>query len=196
MTDALAIGSDDALAMTHQPEGPNPVTPVVNAAKEYIRPKMLDPAPPLWSARSLDELMSHPAVQTGLDLGVGRPGMPHTMSPAAIAATQRGGMGMRAKSIWGDPKNVDRLREGIQTEGRTATEMAAELGVSRPALISKWNHVRQQEGIPPSRPARGQRGAAVIGHTPGMPAPNLPPAEDIDPAELQQFLKLFSFKEK
>jgi hypothetical protein len=189
-------------AMTHQAEEPNPAQPYLNDVRNFAGGGISGVLQgrgvelPGWM-NSLNDVLHDPDV----NLAMGMAGR-YTMTPAALAARAKGGASgagaraTQAKSIWGNPDNMDRLRD-LKAKGYSDSEIAAELGVSRSAVISKWFDTRTNEGIPASRAFRGRRGTADQSMSaPGVPSlPQLKsmaqPAEDIDPAELKQFLQIF-----
>jgi GcrA cell cycle regulator len=114
-------------------------------------------------------------------MGIGVRGMPHTMTRAATEALQRSRDIKNANTIWGDPANVERLKQ-LKAQGRSLNEIASELGVSRGTIAGKLDRLGADVSATPAGPA-----APGLAQLKFMAAP----AEEIDPAEMNQFLKIF-----
>jgi GcrA cell cycle regulator len=83
------------------------------------------------------------------------------------------------------PERVEQLRTCIAT-GLTCSEIAAEIGVTRNAVIGKIHRL----GLAPGRPVSGLESGHESGHESGPPSEHAPRARPSRPSSQRQLLRL------
>jgi hypothetical protein len=237
MSDALAIGSDDALAMTHQPEGPNPVPPIVGSAANFASGGMQRALglPNNFVGRALqnpDNFAAAPGLGIlkwgNQALAPTRASSPRTWTSERVGALRKhveegntlksfeGGTNQnltRASKLYGvespgiykggRPKThsaetvqrIDELRKLGHTQGEISEKTGLSVDQIKGILHGRIKAKMASQRVRP--PSEWDKSLSTTTDL-SLPRFELPaaPAEDINPAELQQFLKLFSVKDK
>lgn len=206
MTDALTVGSDDALAMTHWPEDPNPAAPYLRDAANFagggiagvMQGRGIDP--PIKFPKWLQDLINNPDNQLVL------PGMAKEW--AGLLPKLRK-LGLSYSQI------AERLRAAYPDISRNAVAGAMrDSGLSEPKIGSVWDQpglwekvktqgregksyyaIARDTGLSESTVRRALLRAGSGSREPGLPKLNLPFEEETDPKELAEFLKIFRAQE-
>lgn len=162
MTDALAIGSDDTLAMTHWPEAPNPAAPYLQDAANFARGGVAGvmrgrgTTPPIelpqWLRNALDN-PDNQLVMPGAGMAKAWAGQLEKLRKLgltysqiaerlgvtrnAVAGTMRdAGLTEKSQSVW-TPEKWQRAKE-LRKQGVGTTDTARELGVSPTSVTSSF----------------------------------------------------------